>query len=168
MLGGYNYADSTIYGFSMDHLSGTGCYFAENFAFMPVPASQAIVAPKDRYSFGTPFSHANESAKPGYYSVKLDNGVRVQLTTTTRSGFGRFTYPGHGLATMTINAACTVNGTYLSFIRIDHKNRSVCGSALSGHFCGSVEDGTIYFYAVFNKPFKSYATWSGHHITRAR
>lgn len=161
VLGGYNYADSSIYGFSLDHLSGAGCYYAENFAFMPIPSTQAFVAPKDRYAFSTPFSHANESAEPGYYSVKLDNGIRAELTTTTRSGFGRFTYPGHGPATITINAASNVNGTYLSFVRINPSKRSVSGAAMSGHFCGSVENGTVYFYAVFNRPFESFATWSG-------
>lgn len=160
VLGGYNYADSTIYGFSLDHLSGAGCYFAENFAFMPVPATQKIVAPKDRYAFSTPFSHKNEWARPGYYGVKLDNGIKVQLTTTTRTGFGSFTYPGRGPATMTINAASNVRPTYLSFIRINPSERSVSGAALSGGFCGSVENGTIYFYAVFNRPFKSYTTWT--------
>jgi len=160
VLGGYNYKDSTIYGFSLDHLSGAGCYYAENFAFMPVPATQKMVAPADRYSFSTSFSHANESAKPGYYSVKLNNGIKVELTATTRSGFGRFTYPGHGPEVMTINAASNVKGTFLSFIHIDPAHRSVSGAAVSGEFCGTTEQGTVYFYAVFNRPFKSYSTWS--------
>ncbi len=166
VLGGYNYKDSTIYGFSLDHLSGAGCYYGENFALMPVPASQKIVAPKSRYEFTTTYSHSNESAKPGYYSVKLDDGIRVQLTTTTRSGFGRFTYPGRGPVTMTVNAASNARGTFLSFIHVNPAERSVSGAAISGEFCGTMEEGTIYFYAVFDRPFKSYSTWSNDRIDK--
>src|SRR5271155_5054694 len=34
--GGYAYEDSRICGFSLDHLSGAGCNYGENFAFMPI------------------------------------------------------------------------------------------------------------------------------------
>src|SRR6516164_5630659 len=34
--GGYAYEYSTICGFSLDHLSGAGCNYGGNFAFMPV------------------------------------------------------------------------------------------------------------------------------------
>src|SRR5579864_9160075 len=37
-LAGYNYRDSSIDGFSVDHLSGGGSWYGGNFAFMPIPA----------------------------------------------------------------------------------------------------------------------------------
>ena len=55
------------------------------------------------------FQHDHESARPGYYTITLENGIKVELTTTTRTGFGRFTYPTGKTATMAINAASDVN-----------------------------------------------------------
>ena len=39
------------------------------------------------------FSHADETAEPGYYQVGLDSGVNAELTATARTGSGRFTFP---------------------------------------------------------------------------
>ena len=39
------------------------------------------------------FSHKNEIAKPGFYSVKMDNGVFVELTATERVGFHQYQFP---------------------------------------------------------------------------
>lgn len=44
-------------------------------------------------TFASAFSHANETAAPGYYAVQFTNGIRTELTATMRTGFGRFTYP---------------------------------------------------------------------------
>ncbi|MBU3745282.1 MAG: glycoside hydrolase family 92 protein, partial [Sediminibacterium sp.] len=38
------------------------------------------------------FSHANEKASPGYYRVKLNNGILCELTATSRCGFHRYEY----------------------------------------------------------------------------
>ena len=50
--GGYAYEDSSICGFSLDHLSGAGCNYGGNFAFMPAwpfrlihPAPTARLSP---------------------------------------------------------------------------------------------------------------------------
>src|SRR5580700_3746581 len=51
-LAGYNYQDSTIDGFSLDHLSGGGSLYAGNFAFMPVMSADGLAAaPANRYAF---------------------------------------------------------------------------------------------------------------------
>ncbi len=69
--GGYAYYDTQISGFSMDHLSGAGCPDGGNFSFMPIlDAGQPPNG--NRTAFAEPFSHDNEVAKPGYYSVTLD------------------------------------------------------------------------------------------------
>ncbi len=163
---GYNYKYSTIYDFSMNQLSGAGCVYAGDFGFMPLLSGGLSSAPGNRYAFSTSFSHANESAKPGYYSVKLDNGIRVQLTATTRSGFGRFTYPGNGPGTITVNAASDQNAVSLAFVRIDPSTRSISGAEVSGHFCRKRDETTIYFYAVFSRPFSKFGTWSDHTLYR--
>jgi len=39
------------------------------------------------------FTHENESAEPGFYRVKLNNDILVELTCSKRSGVHRYTFP---------------------------------------------------------------------------
>src|ERR1700742_3969190 len=71
---GYHISDESIMGFSHTHLSGTGC--GDLLAFLIVPRTGEVrLIPGDRKQPGTgyrsQFSHANEHAHPGYYSVLL-------------------------------------------------------------------------------------------------
>ena len=47
----------------------------------------------DSNHYATSFYHEQETAYPGYYSVVLTNGVKAEMTTTTRCGYSIFTYP---------------------------------------------------------------------------
>lgn len=162
--GGYKYYDTEISGFSLDHLSGAGCPDGGNFSFMPILG--AGEPPNgSRMAFATPFSHDNEVAKPGYYGVTLNNGVKVEITATTRTGFGRFTFPQGKTATLAINAASDVNHSDDSEIQINPGAHEVTGWSIGGYFCQGRsrerDKRTIYFCAVFDKPFSGYGTWSG-------
>jgi predicted alpha-1,2-mannosidase len=159
-LAGYDYRDSTINGFSLDHLSGGGSLYAGNFAFMPVLADGLSVAPKNRYAFNTPFSHDRESAHPGYYAVTLGNDIKAELTATTRTGFGRFTFSAGSNATMVVNAGSNITGTTNASVQINPAACSISGSANGGHFLGHPNICTVYFYAIFNRPFASYGVWN--------
>ncbi|MGH7941781.1 MAG: GH92 family glycosyl hydrolase [Limisphaerales bacterium] len=164
--GGYKYYDTEISGFSIDHLSGAGCPDGGNFSFMPVLG--AGEPPNgNRLAFATTFSHDKEVARPGYYAVTLDNGIKVEITATTRTGFGRFTFPSGKVATLAINAASDVNHSDDSGIEIHPRTHEVTGWSIGGYFCqagpGSRkrDKRAIYFCAVFDKPFSGYGTWSG-------
>ena len=87
---GYHYSDSAIYGFSHTHLSGTGISDYGDILFMPA-LSIPLASSTNQYS--TSFSHADEKASAGFYSVKLANKILVELTTTARVGFHRYTFP---------------------------------------------------------------------------
>ncbi|MDE3066685.1 MAG: GH92 family glycosyl hydrolase [Verrucomicrobiota bacterium] len=162
--GGYSDADNRISGFSLDHISGAGCSYGEDFQFMPLLGGKEAPPDGDRTAFAQPFSHSHETAKPGYYAVTFDDGVKVELTTTVRSGFGRFTYPGTEPATMAINAASDVNGSDASGISINPATREISGWSIGGYFCHTrartIDKRKIYFYAVFDRPFAAYSTWS--------
>lgn len=165
-LTGYNYRNASIDGFSLDHLSGAGSWYGGDFDFMPVLTDGLAAAPANRYAFNTSFLHEHETAHPAYYSVTLDNGIRVELTATVRSGFGRFTYPSNAPATMVINAGSNINGATNSSVVIDPSSRSISGSATGGRFLGHPNFCTLYFYAVFNRPFIGFGTWSGKKLLR--
>ena len=87
--GGYHYSDSFIYGFSHTHLSGTGV--SDYGDILLLPSVNPIPFNPEEYK--TKFNHTNEIAKTNYYSVRLpDNGVKVELTTSTWAGFHRYTF----------------------------------------------------------------------------
>ena len=84
---GYHISDSLIYGFSHTHLSGTGVSDYGDFMMMP-KAQKPVLSQK---TFESAFS--NESATPGYYSVDLEDQVKVELSVSTRVGFQRIHFP---------------------------------------------------------------------------
>jgi len=86
---GYNYSDTTIAGFSHMHLSGTGCGDWCDISVMP---HNGLITDTGRF-LKTGFSHANETASPGYYSVKMNDGIQVSLTATERCGFHEYIFP---------------------------------------------------------------------------
>ncbi|GHT67144.1 hypothetical protein AGMMS50239_29800 [Bacteroidia bacterium] len=94
---GYNYRDSVIIGFPQLHLSGTGIGDLGDVLIMPYMGDVKLDKGKEieRYSgYASKFSHKNEMAKPGYYSVKLDDyNIDVQLTASERVGFHQYTFP---------------------------------------------------------------------------
>ena len=85
---GYYYEDSTILFFSChSHLSGypNGSRGKLQISFWPTyEVSDRMLRN------GRPFSHADEIARPGYYSVTLDGKDRVEMTTTPHNGFYRY------------------------------------------------------------------------------
>ncbi len=80
---GYDYNDHTIYGFSHTHLSGTGASDLIDLLLLPVSEERKQSS----------FSHVNETASPGYYKVRLeDGGIDAELTATEHVGLHRYTY----------------------------------------------------------------------------
>ncbi len=98
---GYHDSDVTIMGFSHTHLSGTGCGDLLDFLVVPrtgdvrlVPGDRKLAAEGKGDGYRTRFSHEDEHAHPGYYSVLLkDTGIHAELTATERAGFHRYTFP---------------------------------------------------------------------------
>jgi len=164
--GGYFDGDTRISGFSLIHLSGAGCGYGEDFAFSPVLGEITNSPATNRTAFATSFKHGHELSKPGCYSVILDNGIKVELTTSTRCGCGQFTFPAGETGTIAINAGSDINGTISSTINVSPDKKSLSGRTTGGHFCGGRDETTIYFYAVFDRAFDSYGTWSGDTLTR--
>lgn len=83
---GYHYDDSLIYAFSHTHLSGTGIGDLGDVALLPFSGGDSIKPVAT-------FKKETEKASPGYYAVRLDNfGIDVELTSTDRVGFHKYTY----------------------------------------------------------------------------
>lgn len=92
---GYHYSDSVIYGFSHTHLNGTGVSDYGDIMLMPGMGNPGL-NPKD---YSSKFSHKNEKAAAGSYSVKLDkNNIDVRLTSTKRVGYHEYKFNNAGNA----------------------------------------------------------------------
>ncbi len=92
---GYHYSDRVIYGFSHTHLNGTGVSDYGDIMLMPAMGNASLNS-KD---YSSQFSHKNEKASAGFYSVKLDkNNIDVRLTTTKRVGYHEYTFNNAGKA----------------------------------------------------------------------
>lgn len=143
---GYHYSDSIIYGFSHTHLSGTGCSDYGDIMFMPQVGDKQIQAKK----YASTFSHKNEKASAGYYAVNLNNGVDVQLTSTTRVGFHQYQFPNGKPAHVIVDLTHR-DKTLNSYIKITSK-RTIEGYRRSEAWA---KDQTIYFVAEFSEDF----TW---------
>jgi len=92
---GYHFSDNVIYGFSHTHLNGTGVSDYGDIMLMPTMGEPTL----DSKVYSSTFSHTNEKASAGFYSVKLyKNNIDVRLTCSTRVGFHEYTFNESGLA----------------------------------------------------------------------
>ena len=89
---GYHYSDNKIYGFSHTHLSGTGVEDYCDILVTPFLGEPSI----ENEKYAIPFSHKNEIASPGYYSVKFDNGIQAEMTAAKYVGVHRYTFNKKG------------------------------------------------------------------------
>ncbi|MBL6627511.1 MAG: hypothetical protein ISP50_05385, partial [Cryomorphaceae bacterium] len=83
---GYHYTDSTLYGFSHTHLSGTGVSDYSDILIRP------LTGPED-LAETVGFLKASEKAEAGYYSVFLQNGIECSFTASERVGVHRYVMP---------------------------------------------------------------------------
>ncbi|RKT57229.1 GH92 family glycosyl hydrolase [Saccharothrix australiensis] len=164
--GGYYYQDNRIKGFSLTHLSGAGCSTYQDVPIMPFVGEVTTSPAADPNRYVSTFSHAKESATPGYYGVTLDSGARVELSVTQRTGVGRFAYPGGATSTLLVNTAGSIAGADDAEVVIG--DGTISGWATSGRFCGADHRYRVYFHARFDQPFASVGTWKNGAVTPGR
>lgn len=144
---GYHYSDSSIMGFSHTHLSGTGRGELLDILLMPT-IGEVKFNPGTRENpdsgYRSRFSHKNEIAKPGYYSVLLDDyQIKAELTATKRAGFHRYTFSKNEPGNLVIDLNHSVKTDMILNSRIEIINDTlIVGSHRSK---GWGEDGEKYF-----------------------
>ena len=152
--GGYHYSDEYIYGFSHTHLSGTGVPDYCDILFMPFSGETRLNNGADgKPGYRSRFSHADETASAGYYSVMLkEHNILAELTATTRTGMYRYTFaPGKDQKVL-----------------VDLKHRDqvtdswirITGPAQVEGYRGSTgwaRDQRVYFAVSFSRPFKDFS-----------
>ncbi len=83
---GYQYTDSVIIGFSQTRANGTGISELGDVLLQPFADNRSE-------GFGQAYDKSTERASPGYYTVTLNSGIRVELTCTERVALHRYTFP---------------------------------------------------------------------------
>ncbi len=97
---GYHYSDTVIYGFSHTHLNGTGVSDYGDILLMPTMGEPKL----NNKEYSSTFSHSNEKASAGYYSVLLDNNtILAELTASPRVGLHQYTFSKKGQANIILD-----------------------------------------------------------------
>lgn len=148
---GYHYSDSLISGLSHTHLSGTGIGDLADILFLPSMQDFNIPDEGFKGSLATYnrslFSHEDETASPGYYSVVLSNGVTAELTATERCGVQRYTASSDGVMKVLIDLGFAINWDRPTECFINYGNGEVTGLRRSS---GWAKDQYQYFTSRFS------------------
>ncbi|WP_442845746.1 GH92 family glycosyl hydrolase [Leeuwenhoekiella sp. H156] len=138
---GYEYEDSEIIGFTH---TNKGHW---NLCHIPVlPITANTQAP-----FKSSFKKENEKASAGYYSVYLDDyKVKVELTTSLRSGFHRYTFDNNTEHKVLFDLSRANN-------RVDEwKIRKAEANAVEGY--QRTGGDKVHFYAEFSESIQNLET----------
>lgn len=159
--GGYNYNNDKIDGFGLIHLSGAGCSVTCELPFIPCTGDLNTSPATHRHAYASVFSHTNETAVPGYYSVNLSTwNIQFENTVTKRAGIAHINFPKTAKANVVLDPNADGVGLKDGCIFIDPANRMISGWAKSGSFCGiQGSEYVVYFAAQFDRPFTAFGTW---------
>jgi len=148
---GYNYADTLIRGFShiRKESSGGTQVYDRGWIASVLPA---VGLPEiDRSKTAVAIAKRRERATAGLYQVTLvDEGIEVALTASTHCGFHRYRFPKSEDAHVLFDPGSR------AFVQ-----RSCITVAGDNAFSGTLRthSSAIHFWACFDKPFISFATW---------
>ena len=169
---GYQYDTTRIRGLSLTHVNGAGCNpgAAGDVPVMPFVGdvtSSPSADTKDAV-YAADFSHADEKAVPGRYTLGLKSGATADLAVSERAGVADFTFPSGKPANLLFRVSNSLNGSADAHVDIDEDRRKVTGWVLTGAFCGRRANGGVnnrksyyklYFSASFDRAFSSVGTW---------
>ncbi len=149
---GYHFSDDTIYGFSHTALSGTGATDYGDILIMPFSGEPCLsngTGIEDKCSYASRFSKSRETARPGYYSVFLENPqVLAELTASYRSGMHRYTFSKSSEAGFIIDLEHRDQVISSALNIID--NNTITGYRISSEWARKQH---LYFAIKTDKPF---------------
>ena len=112
-------------------------------------------------SYKSAFSHDDEIAKPGYHKVFLkDYGIAVELTSSTRVGFHRYTFPpGKNKSIIFDTGAYLAHGPTVFSKVWKLSDTEIAGVQVLSKTGRRPKDTPVYFVAKLNTPFQSIQGW---------
>ncbi|REG81919.1 GH92 family glycosyl hydrolase [Algoriphagus antarcticus] len=155
---GYRYDSDSIKGLSHVH-----AWQLSGLSVLPVSG----IALDKNTDFGSPFSHDSEIVKPGYHQLILDRyDIKVELTSTLRVGFHRYTFPKNSQQQVMIRLggmlgpSDIIDGQLIQVDQTTLQGYLINGSTIRRPF------NTAIFYAIkLNRPIAEITGWSDEGVT---
>ncbi|MDQ1007684.1 putative alpha-1,2-mannosidase [Streptomyces sp. V4I23] len=140
-----NNADNlpTVQAFSTSHEPSP--WMGDRQTFQLMPSAAAGTPNTSRTGRALPFRHENETARPHYYGVTFENGLKAEMTPTDHAAMMRFTYPGDDASVIFDNV------TRQGGLTLDPATRSFTGfsDVKSGLSTGATR---LFVHGVFDAP----------------
>ncbi|MFH7339169.1 GH92 family glycosyl hydrolase [Streptomyces hygroscopicus] len=133
----------TIQAFSASHEPSP--WMGDRQTFQVMPSAAAGTPATGREARALAFRHENETARPYYYGVRFENGLRAEMAPTDHAAALRFTYPGDDASVLFDNV------TEQAGLTLDEEHGVVTGysDVKSGLSTGATR---LFVYGVFDKP----------------
>ncbi|MFF4269779.1 GH92 family glycosyl hydrolase [Streptomyces sp. NPDC001536] len=133
----------TIQAFSASHEPSP--WMGDRQTFQVMPSVAAGVPDTGREARELAFRHENETARPYYYGVRFENGLKAEMAPTDHAAALRFTYPGDEASVLFDNV------TDQAGLTLDKAAGVVTGysDVKSGLSTGATR---LFVYGVFDKP----------------
>ncbi|MDM1295248.1 glycoside hydrolase family 92 protein [Sphingobacterium sp. N143] len=144
----YQYKANRIRGFQQVHQCSP--WMGDYMVFSLMPGIGKLEVNEERR--GLSFKHENEIAKPHYYAVNFDNGIKAELSPVERGAHMRFSFPKKEKAFLLLDGFLGD-----SEIKIIPEERKIVGYVHNGRFVP--EHMKNYFVLTFDQDFKAYGTW---------
>lgn len=134
-------------------------------AVMPTVGNKGNLGMDD---YQSKFSHDDEVVKVGYHRVKLiDYDITAELTSTTRVGFHRYTFPKSDESYVIFDSgAYLAHGATLYSEVWQISDTEIAGWEVMGNTMRRPKDTPVYFYAQVSKPIESIVTWRENELIR--
>uniref|UniRef100_UPI003566CEB3 glycoside hydrolase domain-containing protein n=1 Tax=Draconibacterium sp. TaxID=1965318 RepID=UPI003566CEB3 len=151
---GYLYDSKTIRCFSHIH-----AWQLAGIAVMPTTGEFKGHLGMDVYQ--SAFSHETEVAKPGYHKVVLDDyEITAELTSSTRVGFHRYTFPEKKNKAIIFDTGAKLAHGPTVYSKVwKVSDTEIAGVQVISKTGRRPKDTPVYFVARLNKPFSSIKGW---------
>ncbi|MBD8080425.1 glycoside hydrolase domain-containing protein [Cellulosimicrobium arenosum] len=168
---GYDYAQPQISGFTHTNLDAVGGSGAGG-DILVVPTSGSYTARPGTSTYAHAFSHDDEDAGPGYYSVGLGNiagsdgsieaaggTIDAEVAATTRSGVHRYDFPEGSTPSLVLDLSTNNTSRIASSLDVTtlDDGRTAISGSFTGHFYNA--DYQMYYYATTTQPVADVQTW---------
>ncbi|MFE2881930.1 GH92 family glycosyl hydrolase [Streptomyces sp. NPDC059272] len=133
----------TIQAFSASHEPSP--WMGDRQTFQVMPSAASGTPSTDPNTRELAFRHENETARPYYYGVTFENGLKAEMAPTDHAASLRFTYPGDDASVVFDNV------TEQAGLTLDKENGTVTGysDVKSGLSTGATR---LFVYGTFDAP----------------
>ncbi len=166
---GYHYSDSIITGFAQTHLSGTGIGDLGDVLITPyLGAIKTSPGTKEDplAGYASKYTHTQETAKAGYYSVELlRDHIKAEFSATERTAFHQYTFPKSDSAHIAINLTLGIGWDRISKSSFTLLNDStIVGYRFSK---GWAPNQSLYFAIRTSSPITNFKIFDNNRLVQA-